>query len=140
MKYLYIFENASATSVFHYSFCHDNLLPACLWDTPHAQSVSNKGLEALLFYTHTEAIQYPQTTTMRVTSLPYFQCYVILIYVYRLYVLFFLDELRKFTITYFPKQTHLGYTLITLFFPTPFNQSTHHQNVFVLAALAQAIG
>ena len=29
---------------------------------------------------------------------------------------FFLDELRKFTISDFPKQTHLGYTLITLFF------------------------
>ena len=30
---------------------------------------------------------------------------------------FFLDELREFTISDFPKQTHLGYTLITLFFP-----------------------
>ena len=29
---------------------------------------------------------------------------------------FFLDELIKFTISDFPKQTHLGYTLITLFF------------------------
>ena len=54
--------------------------------------------------------------------------------------LFFLDELRKFIISDFPKQTHLGYTLITLFFPTPSNRSTLHQNVFVLAALAQAIG
>ena len=30
---------------------------------------------------------------------------------------FFSEELRKFTISDFPKQTHLGYTLITLFFP-----------------------
>ena len=29
---------------------------------------------------------------------------------------FFLDGLRKFTISDFPMQTHLGYTLITLFF------------------------
>ena len=29
---------------------------------------------------------------------------------------FFLDELGKFTISDFPKQMHLGYTLITLFF------------------------
>ena len=29
---------------------------------------------------------------------------------------FFLDELRKFTISDFPKQTHLGYILMTLFF------------------------
>ena len=29
---------------------------------------------------------------------------------------FFLDELRKFTISDYPKQTHFGYTLITLFF------------------------
>ena len=28
----------------------------------------------------------------------------------------FLNKLRKFTISDFPKQTHLGYTLITLFF------------------------
>ena len=34
----------------------------------------------------------------------------------KLYVLFFLDKLRKFTISDFPKQTHLGYALITLFF------------------------
>ena len=54
---------------------------------------------------------------------------------------FFLDELRKFTISDLPKQTHLGYTLITLFFfPTSSNQSTLHQNVFVLATLAQAVG
>ena len=47
---------------------------------------------------------------------------------------FLLDEFRKFNISDFPKQTHLGYTLITLFFPTPpSNQSTLHQNVFVLA-------
>ena len=52
----------------------------------------------------------------------------------------FLDELRKFTISDFPNQTHLGYTLIALFFSTPYNRSTLHQNVFVLAALAQAIG
>ena len=29
---------------------------------------------------------------------------------------FFLDELRKFTMSDLPKQAHLGYTLITLFF------------------------
>ena len=52
---------------------------------------------------------------------------------------FFLDELRKFTINDFPKQTHLGYTLIS-FFPTSSNRSTLHQNVFVLAALAQTVG
>ena len=34
----------------------------------------------------------------------------------KLYVLFFMDELRKFTISNFPKQMHLGYPLITLFF------------------------
>ena len=50
-----------------------------------------------------------------------------------------LDELRKFTVGDFPKQLHLGCTLITLFFPTPFNQSTLHQNVFVLTALNHAI-
>ena len=53
---------------------------------------------------------------------------------------FFLDRLRKFTISDFPMQTHLGYTLIILFFLTSSNQSTLHQNVFVLAALAHAIG
>ena len=52
-----------------------------------------------------------------------------------MYTFFFLDELRKFTISDFPKQTHLGFT----FFPTSSNSSTLHQNVFVLAALAQAI-
>ena len=30
---------------------------------------------------------------------------------------FFFNELRKFTISDFPQQTHLGYTLIKLFFP-----------------------
>ena len=34
-------------------------------------------------------------------------------------VLFFLDELRKFTISDFPKQTHFGHILITLFFFHP---------------------
>ena len=53
---------------------------------------------------------------------------------------FFLDEFRKFTISDFPKQMHLGYTLTPYFFPTSYNQSTLHQNVFVLTALAQAIG
>ena len=40
---------------------------------------------------------------------------IILIRIYYMYFFFF-DELRKFTISDFPKQTHLGYTLITLFF------------------------
>ena len=60
----------------------------------------------------------------------------------RLYVIFFFsDELRKFTISDFPKQINFGHILITLFFPTPpSNQSTLHQNVFVLAALTQVVG
>ena len=87
MKYLYIFENASATSVFHYSFCHDNLLPACLWDTPHAQSVSNKGLEALLFYTLTEAIHGPDHNDARhFSALLSILCYTYLNQVALLYV------------------------------------------------------
>ena len=47
-------------------------------------------------------------------SLTYYAiCYTIrIVYMY----FFFLDELRKFTISDFPKQMHLGYTLITLFF------------------------
>ena len=36
-------------------------------------------------------------------------------YVHYMYI-FFLDKLRKFTISDFPKQTHFGHILITLFF------------------------
>ena len=54
---------------------------------------------------------------------------------------FFLDKLRKFTVRDFPKHIWgTQYTLITLFFPIPSNPSTLHQNVFVLAALAQDVG
>ena len=54
---------------------------------------------------------------------------------------FFLDELRKFTISDFPKQMHLGYILITLFFFLhPLIDPHFAKMFFVLAALAQAIG
>ena len=60
-------------------------------------------------------------------------------YIHYMYFFFF-DELRKFTISDFPKQMHLGYIYHFIYFPTPCNQSTLHQNIFVLAALAQAVG
>ena len=44
------------------------------------------------------------------TSMEFYIYYTLYMY------FFFLDELRKFTISDFPKQTHLGYTFITLFF------------------------
>ena len=56
---------------------------------------------------------------------------------------FFLDKLRKFTISDFPKHTQSriwGTHWSLYFFPTPSNQYKLHQNVFVLAALPQAIG
>ena len=37
---------------------------------------------------------------------------------------FFSNELRKFTISDFPKQTHFGHTFITLFFSSPANRSS----------------
>ena len=46
----------------------------------------------------------------------------------RLYVLIFLDEFRKFTISDFPKP-YWG-TDHSIFFPTPTNRSTLNQNVF----------
>ena len=52
------------------------------------------------------------------------------------YVLFFLGWTQKID----HKQTHLGTHWLLYFFPTPSNQSTLHQNVFVLTALAQAVG
>ena len=57
---------SATTSVFHHSFCHDNLLPACLiWDdiTHHAQSISKKGLDALpILYTIYLHRGYPVST------------------------------------------------------------------------------
>ena len=45
-------------------------------------------------------------------------------YIYIICNFFFSDKLRKFSISDFPKQTHFGHILITLFFFSPFNRST----------------
>ena len=51
---------------------------------------------------------------------------------------FFSDELRKFTISDFPKQTHIGHILITLFFSSHSNWSTRIDIVFQTTAWASA--